>query len=120
MTTADLRTFVAAVIQETPVELKHDGLGGLCIKKASAAELSRVVLDAMTNTIRNSLLDGVPVAILNIGTLTPYVRKARNVRLPHAAKLRRVPDRKHVRLVESRTLKDALQKRRRAKKRKTR
>lgn len=64
----------------------------------------REVLDV----IRRYLVDGARVNLSRLGTLERFTRAKRMYRHPHTGELRELPDRKSVRFILSRTLKEKL------------
>jgi nucleoid DNA-binding protein len=69
-----------------------------------AQSLWALILDKIRGTLRK----GKPVALTNIGTLEPFMKKPTRYRHPETGEMQDTPRRKHVRFVLSPSLKSAL------------
>lgn len=68
------------------------------------------VLDRMSRALRS----GRSVTLVHIGTLTPYTKQASVYRHPKSGAIEEIPERKHIRLQLSPTMKHQLRAKQRA------
>lgn len=71
-------------------------------------EVVRSIVTLILDLIRSTLVKGRPVALFNIGTLKPYLKKGSRYRHPLTGKQGRSPDRAHLKLVISPNMRDLL------------
>jgi nucleoid DNA-binding protein len=62
--------------------------------------------------MRRALVQGHPVALTNIGTLEPFLKKPTRYRHPETGEMATTPRRKHVRFILSPSLKGDLRRKR--------
>ena len=72
------------------------------------AKTAHILVRDIMDTLRDALVKGRPVALFNIGTLRPYVKKGTTYKHPVTGEIATADDRVNVRLVLSPNMKDDL------------
>ncbi len=80
----------------------------LANKAGIPEEAAQALWRLLLSRIRRALVRGSPVALTNIGTLEPFIRKPTQYRHPATGEIETAPRRRHVRFVLSPSLVDDL------------